>query len=129
MYCYTNQYLSNNGIVVTMAGDMGDEILGGYPKYWKMRQRKYLKSKAHHLKPVILIGKIDLNSSILQSIDDSLKHHELIKIKFNHHKSLKEDLINRINEKINSQTIGLIGNIVILYKKNKKIKDRIFQLD
>ena len=44
MYCYTNQYLSNNGIVVTMAGDMGDEILGGYPKYWKMRQRKYLKS-------------------------------------------------------------------------------------
>ena len=48
MYCYTNQYLSNNGIVVTMAGDMGDEILGGYPKYWKMRQRKYLKSILKH---------------------------------------------------------------------------------
>jgi asparagine synthetase B (glutamine-hydrolysing) len=50
MYCYTNQYLSNNGIVVTMAGDMGDEILGGYPKYWKMRQRKYLKSILKHNK-------------------------------------------------------------------------------
>ena len=38
MYCYTIKFLSNNGIVVTMAGDMGDEILAGYPKYWKMKK-------------------------------------------------------------------------------------------
>jgi len=38
MYCYTNKVLHDNGIVVTMAGDMGDEILGGYPKYWKLRK-------------------------------------------------------------------------------------------
>ena len=38
MYCYTNKFLSNHGIVVTMAGDMGDEILAGYPKYWKMKK-------------------------------------------------------------------------------------------
>ena len=43
MYCYTNKVLHNNGIVITMAGDMGDEILGGYPKYWKMTQPDYLK--------------------------------------------------------------------------------------
>ncbi len=41
MYCYTNKVLHNNGIVVTMAGDMGDEILGGYPKYWKMKKLKF----------------------------------------------------------------------------------------
>jgi len=40
MYCYTNKILHDNGIVVTMAGDMGDEILGGYPKYWKLRKDK-----------------------------------------------------------------------------------------
>jgi len=33
MYCYTNKYLADNDIVVTLAGDMGDELLGGYPKY------------------------------------------------------------------------------------------------
>ena len=38
MYCYTNKVLHDNGIVVTMAGDMGDEILGGYPKYWKLKK-------------------------------------------------------------------------------------------
>ncbi len=36
MYCYTNKYLSDNGIVITMAGDMGDELLGGYTKYNKL---------------------------------------------------------------------------------------------
>ena len=38
MYCHTNKFLSEKGIVVTMAGDMGDEILAGYPKYWKLKK-------------------------------------------------------------------------------------------
>ena len=39
MYYYTNKILSEDGIVVTLAGDMGDEVLGGYPKYWKLRNK------------------------------------------------------------------------------------------
>lgn len=39
MYYYTNKFLSEDGIVVTLAGDMGDEVLGGYPKYWKLRNQ------------------------------------------------------------------------------------------
>ena len=33
MYCYTNKYLADKDIVITLAGDMGDELLGGYSKY------------------------------------------------------------------------------------------------
>jgi len=36
MYYETNKKLAEAGVVVTMAGDMGDELLGGYPKYWKL---------------------------------------------------------------------------------------------
>ena len=45
MYCYTNKFLSDNDIVVTMAGDMGDEVLAGYPKYWKMKNPKWLEKQ------------------------------------------------------------------------------------
>lgn len=40
MYYHTNRRLHESEIVITMAGDMGDEILGGYPKYWKMRNER-----------------------------------------------------------------------------------------
>jgi len=45
MYCSTNKFLSENEIVVTMAGDMGDEILAGYPKYWKMKNTQWLQKQ------------------------------------------------------------------------------------
>lgn len=38
MYYQTNRFLADKGVVVTMAGDMGDELLGGYQKYWKLRK-------------------------------------------------------------------------------------------
>ena len=47
MYCYTNHTLSSNNIVVTMAGDMGDELLGGYTKYWSLRNGKWGKISTH----------------------------------------------------------------------------------
>ena len=34
MYFYTNKVLSDDGVTITMAGDIGDEILGGYKKYF-----------------------------------------------------------------------------------------------
>jgi len=46
MYCYTNKCLSQDEIVVTLAGDMGDEILGGYTRYWKLlRNKEYLNKQ------------------------------------------------------------------------------------
>ncbi len=37
MYYYTNKFLSENDIVVTMSGDMGDELYGGYTNYFKIK--------------------------------------------------------------------------------------------
>ena len=93
------------------------------------KQRKYLRSQAHHLKPIVLIGRLALNEAILKSINQSLNHHELIKIKFNDHKSSKDNLIENINQSLTSETVGMIGNIAIIYRQNKEIDKRRYQLD
>ena len=93
------------------------------------KQRKFLKSKAHHLKPVVVIGKIELNESIIKTIDESLKAHELIKIKFNQHKNLKVQIMNTINKRINSEPIGMIGNVAIIFRQNIDLEKRIYKID
>ena len=93
------------------------------------KQRKFLRSKAHHLKPVVLIGKSELNDSTMNAIEESLNSHELIKIKFNQHKNLKKEIIHKINKKADSQLVGSIGNIAIIFRQNIDIEKRIYCID
>ena len=93
------------------------------------KHRKFLKSKAHHLKPVIIIGKDDIDDSIIKTINDSIDTHELIKIKFNHHKDKKREIVEIVNQKINTQLIGVIGNIAIIYRQKKDINKRKYFID
>ena len=45
-------------------------------------ERKYLRSQAHHLEPVVLIGKNGIKDGTIESINKVLQTRELIKIKF-----------------------------------------------
>ena len=45
------------------------------------KERSYLKSLAHDLKPIVNIGKNSLTDEVITSIDEALEKRELIKIK------------------------------------------------
>jgi RNA-binding protein len=81
-------------------------------------ERKRLKSRAHHLKPVVQIGNKGLTESLLKAIDNALISHELIKIKFLEYKEEKRDLADEIASETGSAIIGMIGNVLILYREN-----------
>ena len=79
MYCYTNKALHDNGIVVTMAGDMGDEVLGGYPKYWKLRKEQLnswtdvIDKWINRIKrPIKVYDKLKLREELLKCYPDDL---------------------------------------------------------
>ena len=44
------------------------------------KQRRYLRSLAHNLKPVFQIGKEGVNDNLIAQIDDYLEIHELLKV-------------------------------------------------
>jgi len=93
------------------------------------KQRKYLRSKAHHLKPVVIIGKAKFTQSIIDTVDQCLNSHELIKIRFAQHKDSKKEIINEINSSVDSQTVGAIGNIAIIFRQNIDLDKRIYKID
>ena len=81
-------------------------------------QRSYLRSQAHHLEPVVLIGKNGINDGTIESIDRVLEVRELIKIKFREFKDEKLSLSEKITELTNSQIVGVIGHTVIIFRQN-----------
>ena len=81
-------------------------------------QRSYLRSQAHHLEPVVLIGKHGITDGTIESIDRVLEARELIKIKFREFKDEKLSLSEKITELTNSQIVGVIGHTLIIFRQN-----------
>jgi len=80
--------------------------------------RSYLRSQAHHLEPVVLIGKHGITDGTIESIDRVLEARELIKIKFREFKDKKLSLSEKITGLTNSQLVGVIGHTVIIFRQN-----------
>jgi RNA-binding protein len=80
------------------------------------RQRKYLRSRAHRLKPVVFVGKGGASPEIVKAADLALEDHELIKIKFNDHKGRKAALAEDICRLTAAHLVGIIGHVAIVYR-------------
>ena len=85
------------------------------------KQRSYLRSKAHSLKPVVILGAAGLTEAVLNEIENAVAHHELIKVKINagDRDELKE-MANSMCEHTKSELVQVIGHIAVLYRKAKK---------
>ena len=84
-------------------------------------QRRHLRKLAHHLKPVVIIGNAGLTENVITEIDNSLAHHELIKVKINTaDKTEKQTIINKISAQTTADWILSIGHIAAFYRPAEK---------
>ncbi|MCE0722278.1 MULTISPECIES: ribosome assembly RNA-binding protein YhbY [Legionella] len=82
--------------------------------------KKSLKAQAHHLKPVVLLGAKGLTEAVIAETDIALLAHELIKVKING--AEKEDRLIMAAElcgQLHAELVQMIGNTVIMYRKNE----------
>ena len=91
-------------------------------------QKKYLRGLAHSLEPIVLIGKKGFSTELCEAITKALNDHELIKVKFNDFKEDKKELSCLLEQNTDSNLVGLVGNIAILYKEQKDKKKRRIEL-
>lgn len=88
------------------------------------RQKKHLRGLAHDLKPLIQIGKHALTDQVMESIEEALAHHELIKIKFSELKDQKDQACEMINQRLGSERVGVIGHTAILFRQAREPEHR-----
>jgi RNA-binding protein len=94
----------------------------------KGSQKKYLRSQAHHLKPLVIIGTKGITGPLIASVDSALQDHELIKVKFGEFKEAKKEISEEIAKATKSELVGLIGNIAILYRQHPQSEKRKVKL-
>ncbi|MET0049464.1 MAG: ribosome assembly RNA-binding protein YhbY [Candidatus Thiodiazotropha sp.] len=91
------------------------------------QQIRNLKKLALPLKPVVIIGQHGLSEGVIQEIDCSLEHHELIKVKMaGADKEDREELSQAISQSLSAECVQVIGRVAVFYRANpKKKKNRI----
>jgi len=90
------------------------------------KDKKKLKAIANTSTHKYQIGKDKTDDNVILTLVNALKAHELIKVYFN--KSVAssiDELTKVIINKTNSELVGQIGHMIIIYKENKEKKNRI----
>ncbi len=88
------------------------------------KEKKYLRGLAHELEPIVFVGKQGITNNIIVAINDAIDANELIKIKFQDFKDEKKELSKSLAEQSKTELCGLVGNIAIFYRQNKKKESR-----
>ena len=90
------------------------------------KQKKKFRAIGHSLKPIVTVANETISQSVNDEIDRALRDHELVKIKvLLNPRSLKKDLVREILKQQNANLIQLIGNVALLYRKEKEPKPEL----
>ena len=87
------------------------------------KQKRFLRSKAHHLTPIFQVGKGGVNDNMIKQIAEALEARELIKVSvLQTCEEDKNDVAEALVKGSRSQWVQTIGNTIVLYKESKENK-------
>ncbi len=90
------------------------------------RQKRHLKGLAHHLEPVLRIGKARITPQLLAEAEKTLNSHELIKMRIELDDSKeRRQLAAALAEQTSAQLVTSVGKVAILFRQrdeDSKIK-------
>ncbi|ADC50699.1 hypothetical protein BpOF4_13240 [Alkalihalophilus pseudofirmus OF4] len=90
------------------------------------KQKRFLRSKAHHLTPIFQVGKGGVNENMIEQIDDVLEARELIKVSVLQNCEFdKDEVAKELSEGAKAELVQVIGSTIVLYKESKENKEII----
>jgi RNA-binding protein len=85
------------------------------------KQKSYLRSLAHKLKPVVQIGHQGVTPGVVAALDVALDRHELVKVKVAGDAEVDaSDIGPKLEKSTKSQVAQIIGHTLVVYRRRKE---------
>jgi len=93
------------------------------PEKLSAKERRALRSRAHHLKPVVSVGAAGLSEAVLAELGIALDEHELVKLRIAaDDREQRQTLIASMCQQAKAQLIQRIGHTAVIYRKRLEAK-------
>ena len=87
------------------------------------RDRAELRAEAHHLTALVHVGQHGLSPTVIQSLSDALRTHELVKVQLGRNVDVKaKDAAGQLAEAVGAEVIQVIGKTATLYRENPELE-------
>jgi RNA-binding protein len=85
------------------------------------KQLRHLRALAHHLEPVVQLGKQGLTESAERAVDAALTTHELVKVRVGTEcPDGVKDIGERLAPNLKAELAQTLGRTVVLYRRHPK---------
>jgi RNA-binding protein len=76
-----------------------------------------MRSKAHHLHPVVIVGQHGLTPTLMREIEVNLRAHELMKIRvFNDDRAAREQILAQICGELDAAPVQHLGKLLVIWR-------------
>ena len=79
------------------------------------RQKRYLRSLAQRLEPIVWVGEAGLADGTVRALDEALAAHELVKVRMRAPDD-KRALAHALAAAVGAELAGLVGHTAIVYR-------------
>jgi RNA-binding protein len=87
------------------------------------KQKRFLRSQAHHLNPIFQVGKGCVNENMIKQISEALEARELIKVSILQNCEMdKDEVANELSKSTKAELVQVIGSTIVLYKESRENK-------
>ncbi|MGD6841258.1 ribosome assembly RNA-binding protein YhbY [Bacillus infantis] len=85
------------------------------------KQKRLLRSKAHHLNPIFQVGKGGVNENMIAQIGEALEARELLKVSILQNcDEDRDEVAEKLVKGTKAELVQIIGNMIVLYKESKE---------
>jgi RNA-binding protein len=90
----------------------------------KGKDKRTLRAEGTQIKPEIWIGKNGITEGIYQTIENSFRTKELVKVKVLDNCEIdKKEVANLLSNRLNAEIIQILGNMILIYRSFSEARD------